>query len=444
MNRGIDVVQASKLLALLGLSLLGAALGNSEPSGPPEVAPQVPGTRHQVWASLAWSEQAQCWLVAWREGYLNEQTCDIWCARVAADGTTLDPKGIRLTDGGLNNRPRVASDGKNFLVVWERYRPLQGTEGGDWDVVARQVSGDGVPGSSTVLIAGGAHNQCRPDVVFAKGHYFIAWMAYARGVYSVQGLRYSPGGTASQPFTVARHEPPGGERPGPMLNVLLPVLAVDQNQHVWAIFFQSILNARDAPSYHRHLTWRKIDTELGQPVGPHPPPRPNGKQVPGTGGYPYEQLAPAWAFGPSGALLVCRAVGRNVPQVLCLSQISKDGELVTLRDFGSPLITRDAFYPLQMRPSIAYNGKEFLVVSDCLSDEPTARPGEPRKRFVRIIGWRIREDGQFQDDGFVVAGTPNRQCLLPAVAPGPKGTWLVVYSEVRGLEDVKVCFSLIR
>ncbi|MCS7016267.1 MAG: hypothetical protein NZM42_09170 [Gemmatales bacterium] len=444
----MPLLPRSVLATVLLLSLHLSALG--EVGAPREVAPQAPSARHQVWASLAWSEQAKCWLVAWREGYLNEQAADIWCARIAEDGTPLDAKGIRLSEGGLNNRPRVASDGKNFLVVWERYRPISGSENAaasDWDVVARRVSGSAVPEAKTFVVADGPHNQCRPDVVFSKGYYFVAWMAYARGLYGVHGIRYTPDGERADmtPIVVSRHEPKDATRPGPMINALLPVLAVEPQGQVVATFFQSILNARDHPGYHRHLAFRVLDPVTGQPTTPLPPIRPNDKLVAGLTGHPYDPLAPALAYGSKTGVLISRAVGRKPQRVLSLSLVSPTGEVTSVQDFGSPLITSQEFYPLQMRPGVAHNGKEFVVVSDCLSDVPAQKPDtRPPQRFVRILGWKLTDEGTFQDQGFVLAGTPERQCLLPAVASGPPGVCLLVYSEVRGMDDTKLVCRLVK
>ncbi len=88
--------------------------------GPPrDVAPQVASSRAQAWAAVAWSEQARMWLVAWREGYLNEPGTDVWCAQVDEKGQPLDPQGIKLAAGpGIRSDVKVASDGQDWLVVW--------------------------------------------------------------------------------------------------------------------------------------------------------------------------------------------------------------------------------------------------------------------------------------------------------------------------------------
>ena len=104
-----------------------------------DVAPQAQGTRIQQWPRAAWSEGAKCWLVAWREGDVTEGKSEIWCARVSADGKALDPQGLRLAEArNLADRPSVASDGKDFLVVWEDLR-----NGKDWDLYASRVTGEG-------------------------------------------------------------------------------------------------------------------------------------------------------------------------------------------------------------------------------------------------------------------------------------------------------------
>jgi hypothetical protein len=90
---------------------------------PVDVAPKVEGTRCQSDPSAAWCEGGKCWLVAWTEGYENEEMTEIWCARLGIDGKALDPAGIRLAKGkGLRGQAGVASDGKGFLVVWHDLR----------------------------------------------------------------------------------------------------------------------------------------------------------------------------------------------------------------------------------------------------------------------------------------------------------------------------------
>jgi hypothetical protein len=111
--------------------------------------------------------------VVWREGCPNELENDVLCARVSADGKALDPKGIPVGKAkDVQESPRVSSDGKDFLVVWQDMR-----SGRDDDVYGARVSNDGkvLDPEGGFMVAGGPHNQCFPDVTFAGDHYCAAW-----------------------------------------------------------------------------------------------------------------------------------------------------------------------------------------------------------------------------------------------------------------------------
>ena len=133
---------------------------------PADVAGRAPGTRIQMRPASAWSAKGNCWLVVWREGDVTEEKSEIWCARVAADGKTMDPEGICVCrTGELADNPVVASDGDGLLVVWEDFR-----NHGDWDVRGVRVNADGaVADKEHLLVAGGKNNQCRPSVAFSAG-----------------------------------------------------------------------------------------------------------------------------------------------------------------------------------------------------------------------------------------------------------------------------------
>lgn len=156
-----------------------------------EVAPKAEGTKMQMWPRSAWSEKAACWLVAWREGDITEETSGVWCARVSSDGRALDAQGIRLASGkGLRDRPSVSSDGKDFIVVWEDLR-----NGKDWDVCGTRVSGDGrILDPEGFLVAGGAHNQCRAVAIFGNGAYVVVFESFVsgKGPAGLPGTGYVP------------------------------------------------------------------------------------------------------------------------------------------------------------------------------------------------------------------------------------------------------------
>ena len=233
-----------------------------------EVAPRCPGTRSQTWASLAWSPQSQCWLVAWREGYLNEEVSDIWCARISADGKALDPAGIRITSGpGLKDKPQVASDGTDFMVVWEDLR-----NGRDWDVYAARVTAQGkVLDANGFVVAAGQHNQCRPDVGFAAGFYLVVWQEFVGdgtpntpgNAYVVRGNRISSNGKPAddQPIEIARIEKES--------HALNPVLACQESTALVGFTVRAFASGND------YFARRPIDVATGRVLGPTPEPSRN-------------------------------------------------------------------------------------------------------------------------------------------------------------------------
>lgn len=174
----------------------GASAKLSEPF---VVSPPAEG-RPQYFPRASWSAGAKVWLVVWQEGDPTEdgtgeaRAQDILAARVSADGKVLDIKPIEIAAvKGAQQRPMVASDGDDFLVVWHDFR-----NGKNWDVYASRVTGGGkVLDKGGTLIAGGERNQCFADVVFGGGNYYAAWLDMRHWPeYRVYGSRVSREGKA--------------------------------------------------------------------------------------------------------------------------------------------------------------------------------------------------------------------------------------------------------
>lgn len=136
------------------------------------------------------------WLVAW------ETPDHISGARVGADGTVLDPQGLRIAGGYVRTSgPAVASDGTDYFVVWE------GDRGGRWQVLGARVSAGGVvrdSGGFPVLTT--QWDRFHPSVAFDGTNFLVVWQDVgANSVSDILGVRVSRDGVVldSSPIRVS-------------------------------------------------------------------------------------------------------------------------------------------------------------------------------------------------------------------------------------------------
>ena len=124
---------------------------------------------------------------------------DLYAARVTFGGTVLDPDGIRLTTNDAASRAVVASDGTDFLVAWHRENyPMSSNV-----IQALRLEGStGLPLDARPLQLTPTGGGESPAVAFGDGKYFVAW---THGT-DVRAVRIAPDGTLLDPapgFVVA-------------------------------------------------------------------------------------------------------------------------------------------------------------------------------------------------------------------------------------------------
>jgi hypothetical protein len=130
----------------------GAVLG-SEP-----IAVGQSAQREEVPATAS---NGQDHLVVWWHG----RGSHIVGARVAGNGTVLDPDGLTISKDGASGRPRVASDGNDFLVVW--------SQGGVWGARVSRAGTVLDPGAIAVSRLFGSTS---PASIASNGrNYLIVW-----------------------------------------------------------------------------------------------------------------------------------------------------------------------------------------------------------------------------------------------------------------------------
>ena len=135
------------------------------------------------------------YLVVWSD-YRSADYTDLFGARVTPGGTVLDLQGFAISQADMEQwHPAVGFDGTNYLVVWEDYR-------GDYaDIYGARVTRQGaVLDPQGIAISPGVLDQLDPALAFDGSNFFVAWTDYRSGVYSdVFGARVTPQGAVLDP-----------------------------------------------------------------------------------------------------------------------------------------------------------------------------------------------------------------------------------------------------
>ncbi|WP_437670578.1 hypothetical protein [Sorangium sp. So ce131] len=114
-------------------------------------------------------------------------------ARVSPAGVVLDPHGFAISAGGDSYGPTVGFDGANYVVAWAR---LGGSAGNG--IYWAEVTPDGAvvnPGGKLVVsgVACGDLESPLVSVSFDGEHHFLTWIGWREGLgVQVRGARVSP------------------------------------------------------------------------------------------------------------------------------------------------------------------------------------------------------------------------------------------------------------
>ncbi len=124
----------------------------------------------------------------------------IYGARIAQNGTVLDPDGIILsTVPNVQYNPAVSFDGTNYFVVWGDYR-----SGRNRDIYGTRVSPSGnVLDPAGIAICTVATWQGEPAVGFDGTNYLVAWSDLRRNDFDIYGTRVTPSGEVLEPAGIA-------------------------------------------------------------------------------------------------------------------------------------------------------------------------------------------------------------------------------------------------
>jgi len=141
---------------------------------------------------------AEDYLVSWRES--SDGLSRIYGTRVSRTGQVLDTAGIVVSPQVYEAAPSVAFDGTNFLVVWQN-KPT-----GQWaDMLGARVNQDGVLIDTTALVvmpAATYYDELRPRVAFDGRNYVVVWTCFSSAINDAYGRRVTPSGGLLDTFCI--------------------------------------------------------------------------------------------------------------------------------------------------------------------------------------------------------------------------------------------------
>lgn len=146
------------------------------------------GTGHQVKPKVAWN--GTNYLIVF-EHHPNESTSDIYGCRISASGQSLNGTGFSIQeDEIIKLNPDLASDGEDFLVIWDAHAST-----GYADIVGIMVSGQGLLDPLGAFpIAETNLDQLTPSVNWNLNHYVVLWKDTRQGKADIYLVRLTASG----------------------------------------------------------------------------------------------------------------------------------------------------------------------------------------------------------------------------------------------------------
>lgn len=227
MNRSsaIRPLAAGLLSACAGLFVLAAPAAAQLAVGPPRLLPgdavRAPAVEQQELPAIAAGDGT--YLAVWQERRtvlgalpLNGDAPfsmrlgnarDVYAARIAADGSLLDPEPLVISNAGHNQtRPAVAWNGSHWLVVYARQRPAEFSLHRDLVAVRVSAAGGVVDPQPIVIRSQQAAGQALEGAAVASDGdgWAVVWNEFNdAGVRGVHGARVSASGVLLDPAGVA-------------------------------------------------------------------------------------------------------------------------------------------------------------------------------------------------------------------------------------------------
>jgi hypothetical protein len=356
-------------------------------------------------------------LIAFADDATNDRRNDVRAALVGAAGDIAKTVLVSAS-ANLQRTPRVAFDGTNYLVVWEDRR------NGAADIYAARVARDGtVLDPDGIAVATSSYNEASPEVVFAGGRFVVVSFRFsvstlvARAIerdgtllpektfpatsspvtfsLATDGTRALVVGVESGAYVaipVASDGTPGAKVSLGVGSVFKPAVAGSPDG--WLVAWQVQL-----PDYTNDVMGARLtsDTLIATPI--------TVCEAPGN------QFSPAMTFDGT-RFVTAWTDDRTFPRRVRAARISTAGAV--LDPSG---IEATAGRPESASPAaIAFDGSGYVIA---YTDWPPAQ----------VLGVQLGPDlAPLDPSGFVVAGGRNsRDTTPPSLACDGGGGCLVVY-----------------
>jgi len=153
--------------------------------------------QHQKKPSIAFN--GYNYLVVWQNGF-GSRDWDIYGTLVSRSGIVFQPEGIQICiDQGFQVHPAVASNGKDFLVVWQdSFESNNNIYGIRVDSSGNLIDPEAFP----ISIAEG--DQIYPSVAFNGADYIVVWQDFRNGSdYDIYGAKVNTDGSVVDSFIVS-------------------------------------------------------------------------------------------------------------------------------------------------------------------------------------------------------------------------------------------------
>jgi hypothetical protein len=327
------------------------------------------------------------YLVAW-DDEPGATSRDVFAARVAPDGTVLDPAGIAVsTVARQQELAAVSSDGSNYIVAWIDYRG-----GGTWDTYGARINGAGtVIDASGLPICTDPSQQYAPDVAFNGTNWLVAWHDSRNGPKDIYGMRVATDGSNADPSAFAVSTSAAYQSQ--------PALAFDGGNYL-AVWHEW----RSATSYDIRGTRVTPDGTMLDPGGIVISARTS------------DELNPGVAFDGTNYLVVWQDE-RGVSSDVYGARVDLDGNVLDASGFAISATPDE-----QENPALAFDGTNCLVTWE-----------DSRNGFYRdIYGARVTGTGTVLDPAGISISDASRNQGQSAVCFG--GTdYLVVWQDARNV-----------